>query len=130
VKIDVTYEKADILALVMKALQGRGLKLKPGTSLAYKGALEVKLSVEVVDDAEDVVSPSSTPATPRLAARSSLPPSDDTSDDPPPVVDLADVLASSRNLEKTTEGKFTRPLADGPYMKETREWPGPPPEDD
>lgn len=122
-KIDVTYEKVDILDLVTKSLQARGLRLKPGTTLAYKGALEIKLTVEVEDD---ITTPTSIPAPAvPVMARSPAPASE-----PAEQVSLDDVLASSRHLAKTTEGKFERPLADNKFMKETVEWPGPPPEND
>lgn len=45
-KIAVTYEKKDLLRLVAQDLQSQGIRVKAGTSLEYKGALEVKLLVE------------------------------------------------------------------------------------
>ena len=106
------------------ALQKRGLRLKPGTSLAYKGALEVKLSVEVEDEEE--VAPTPAPSVARQPL--TLPPHHDEA--PPAPVNLEDVLAASRNLEKTKEGKFERPLVNNQFMQESHEWPGPPPEND
>lgn len=49
-KIVVTFEKKEILRLVEKELKAQGLKVKKDTVLEYKGALEVKLSVETEDD--------------------------------------------------------------------------------
>lgn len=116
-KIDVTYEKADILRLVERELRAQGLRLKPGTSLAYKGALEVKLSAEVEDE--------------RLAeAKAPLvkrrPPHVVPDDDEPaaPEVDMDAVLAASQNVAKTIPGRFPRPLINNEYMQETEDFPG------
>lgn len=97
-KISVTFEKKDILRLVEKELKAQGLKVKKDTVLEYKGALEVKLSVETEDDgplsmkppAEGGAQPSVTPET--------TPPVQD--DDP----DMSSVLRASTQLVEVGPG--------------------------
>jgi hypothetical protein len=68
-KIAVTFEKKDILRLIEKELKAQGLKVKKDTVLEYKGALEVKLSVETEDDTPFVAKP----AMPVSGEQSSVP---------------------------------------------------------
>ena len=107
-KIDVVYEKADILRLITLDLRNKGIKVKPGATPAYKGALEVKLSVEAE---EDSVTPPSPPV---------LPSSKETA---PAEVDMGDVLNSSRNLAKQP-GKFEPGPKRNLGPNESYEYPG------
>jgi len=95
-KISVTFEKKDILRLVEKDLKAQGLKLKNGTSLEYKGALEVKLSVETEDDALVAAHPTTTTTTaPKPTVTAETTPAV-TVDEP----DMSSVLAASNRLVK------------------------------
>lgn len=105
-KIDVTYEKDDILRLVCADLERRDIKVKAGTVPEYKGALHVKLSIEA-DEVNE--------ATPRAQAAASLPvrENQDAGEDPPiPVVnpedtiDMEAVLNQSRRVSATTKPTF------------------------
>jgi len=49
-KILVTFEKEDILQLLQEKLIEQGFNLVEGKPLIYKGALNVKLEVEVTND--------------------------------------------------------------------------------
>ena len=50
-KIDITYEKADILRLVTDDLVRKGIQPKSGAPIEYKGALSIKLSVDAEAEA-------------------------------------------------------------------------------
>lgn len=106
-KIEIVYEKADILKLVVEDLLRKGIKVKVGHTPLVKAPLEVKLSV----DTEDVVA---APAPPPKAARKAPRPAEDAEevvDEPAPEPDMADVLNRSQNLTTTQPGKFpTRQL--------------------
>lgn len=46
-KIELTFQKADIISLVLKELQRKGLRPVDPTNVVYKGALEVRLFLDV-----------------------------------------------------------------------------------
>jgi hypothetical protein len=97
-KIAVTFEKADILRLVEKELKAQGLKIKKGTSLEYKGALEVKLSVETEDETPLVAKPPvEGGTTPSVTPEITTPAPDD---DP----DMSSVLRASSQLVEAGPG--------------------------
>jgi len=85
-KIDVTYEKADILRLVTEDLVRKGIQPKAGARIEYKGALSVKLSVDAEADNTEVASP------PPVAT----PPSP-----PIPEASMDEILAASRRAAST-----------------------------
>lgn len=108
-KIDVTYEKADIIRLVKEDLERRGLHLKPGAQPEYKGALVVKMSIEAVDDE---VPP---PAPPPTALKPSA-----GEDSPPPVeddVDMEAVIRKSQQVAATTKPTFKLAENDQPLKR-------------
>ena len=110
-KIDVVYEKADILRLITLDLRNKGIKVKPGATPAYKGALEVKLSVEAEEDAVP------SPSTLTEAVLPSL------KEPAPAEVDMGDVLKTSRNLAKNP-GKFEPGPRRNLGPNESYEYPG------
>lgn len=122
-KIFITYEKKDMLRLVQREMQAQGIKLKAGTSLEYKGALQIRFYVETDDDAMDttlvpsksdeakgvtVVAPTPTPAEEAAS--------------------MDGVLAASKHLVMTEPGKFEqrppRRLVRNEMMQESAEFPG------
>jgi len=121
VKIKVTYEKKDILRLVHKDMQAQGIRVKSGTTLAYKGALQVTVQVDTEDETpapEGSPSPSSadqsTEQTPPLTAAEEA-------------VGMGSVLGASKQLVMTQPGKFEpkgpRQLARNDMMQEFDEFP-------
>ena len=121
-KIDVVYEKADILRLVTADLRRKGIKVKPGTMPAYKGALEIKLSVDADDD--EVEAPT-VEAPPTEAVETA--PAPPNGGPPPPrkapesePTDMTDVLRQSRNMNQkdgpfAVERVMKRPLGPNEY---------------
>lgn len=117
--IDVTYEKPDVLKLVEADLRKRGLRLREGTSLEYKGALQVKLSIEVEEGEDEEPAAPSQPERPALPPRAEasggkIPGEESTAEqeeaeepEPPAAreMDLSSILVASQGLGKT-EGKF------------------------
>lgn len=98
-KIAVTFEKKDILRLVEKELTAQGLKIKKDTILEYKGALEVKLSIETEDEVPLVAKlPVEGGATPSVTAEIT-PPSQ--AEDP----DMSSVLRASSQLVEAGPGR-------------------------
>ncbi len=102
-KIDVTYEKKDILRLIEKDLQAEGIRVKEGTALVYKGALEVKLSVET----EDTGRPLPQPTTAVTGEKKSIVPAETPGPRIEPVDDgdMSSVLAASNRLVKAPDGR-------------------------
>lgn len=100
-KIAITYEKKDILRLIEQDLKEQGIKIKQGTSLEYKGALEVKLSVETEESAA--------PKEARPVAPGDPPKPPVTKETPGPVVDddtdMSSVLDASNRLVRNSDGK-------------------------
>lgn len=97
-KIDVTYEKSDILRLVLEDLKRRQIKVKEGFKPEYKGALSVKLSIEADDeDAPESVERPAAEATSR--GDGEAPPQE-------PEVDMDTVLQQSRRVASTTKPSF------------------------
>lgn len=94
-KHDITYEKADILRLVANELKAKGLAVEDGTSITYKGALKVKLSVVVAPPETEV---------PTKATRTVLAPEagGDIRPKPVPEETMEDVLAASRGIGGAT----------------------------
>lgn len=96
-KILVTYEKHDILRLVEADMRAQGIALKANTALEYKGAMQVRFSVET-DDATPVAAPatsanedkSTSPTTPVIT--------------PEPSMDA--VMAESQRLVRVKGGKM------------------------
>lgn len=120
-KIDVTYEKADILQLVLDDLRRKGLQVAQGKTPAYKGPLEVKLSVDVEDVEPAVAEPKAVVKT----AEEPTPPRKDEERPPEGPTNMGDVLGASESLMTRADGPFSkyqgkRPL--GP--NESEEWPG------
>lgn len=107
-RIVITYERADILKLVEADLKARDMAVKAGTTLAYKGALQVKLEVET----EDPVAPTASveAAHPELVRREPPPPPEES-------VDMADVLAASQRLAKTQPAPLGRRLHAGESLE-------------
>jgi len=108
-KIDVTYEKKDILRLVQKDMEAQGIRAKAGIPLEYKGALQVKFSVEteddvIVSDLPEVVS--AAPVVSKVTEEESM----------------ANVLGMSQQLS-ARPGKFERRLANNELMQESYEFP-------
>lgn len=102
-KIDVTYEKKDILRLIEKDLLAEGIRVKEGTALVYKGALEVKLSVET----EDTGRPLSQPASPATSEKKAGVPTETPGPriEPADDGDMSSVLAASNRLVKAPDGR-------------------------
>jgi len=91
-KIDITYEKADILRLVTDDLVRKGIQPKSGAPVEYKGALSVKLSVDTdpLETAE---------AAPPAAAVTF--PQSQVSQAPVPEPSMDEVLSASKQAERT-----------------------------
>jgi hypothetical protein len=116
-KIDVTYEKKDILRLVQKDMEVQGIHVKIGTSLEYKGALQVKFSVETEDDAFTPKSSVSVSEAPVISKAAEVEPG---------LEDMSSVFNMSQLLSTSHPGKFetkTRPLANNELMQESYEFP-------
>jgi hypothetical protein len=126
VKIKVTYEKKDILRLVHKDMQAQGIHVKSGTTLVYKGALQVTVQVET--DEDEGPGPSTYDAT-----ITSAPLSADTSPEmlasvaAEEAVEMGSVLGASKHLVMTQPGKFEakepRTLTRNDMMQEFDEFP-------
>jgi hypothetical protein len=99
-KIDVTYEKKDILRLIEKDLLAEGIRVKEGTALVYKGALEVKLSVETEDTGRPLPQPAPS-ASKAVVPAETLGPRIEPADDG----DMSSVLAASNRLVKAPDGR-------------------------
>lgn len=103
-KIGVTYEKKDILRLVERDLLAQNIKVKSGTTLAYKGALLVTLDVETEDSdvamGATVLPPQEAPARGRKKEPA------DPVDAAQELADMAGVIGESQQLVKTQHGKF------------------------
>ena len=93
-KIDITYEKADILRLVTDDLVRKGIQPKTGAPIEYKGALSIKLSV----DADPVEPVELSTATAPVAAETTAPP---VATLPAPEPSMDEVLSASKNAERT-----------------------------
>lgn len=106
-KIDVTYEKADIIRLVKDDLERKGLHLKSGAQPEYKGALVVKMSIEAEDEDE--------PSPPRAAK----PPEENDAPPPPPVDDgdMEAVLRQSQQVAASTKPTFKLAENDQPSKR-------------
>lgn len=107
-KIDVVYEKADILKLVVEDLRRKGLKVRQGFTPTVKSPIEVKLTVETEDEssqAAPVPAPASPPEKPKAQTASTPEPAEEPD---APVVDMNDVLKQSTELVMTQPGKFER----------------------
>jgi len=119
-KIDVTYEKADILRLVLEDLKKRQIKIKAGSMPEYKGALHVKLSIEAEDD--EVASTPTTRSAAEAASRGDgeAPPREprQEADD---AVDMGDVLQQSQRVQATTKPSFQRQLGPNESLEFPRE---------
>lgn len=100
-KIDVTYEKKDILRLLEKDLLDKGIRVKEGTALVYKGALEVRLAVETDDAAP--------PPPPRSVAVPDSTVDVVVVDEPADDGDMSSILVASGRLVRAPGGKV-RPL--------------------
>jgi hypothetical protein len=87
-KIDITYEKADILRLVTDDLVRKGIQPKSGAPIEYKGALSIKLSVDAEAEAE----------APAIAV---TPPQSQAPQDPAPEPSMDEVLSASKQAERT-----------------------------
>lgn len=94
-KIDVVYEKGDILRLIVDDLKRKGIKIRANATPIYKGALAVKLSVDAedTDDVGDVPIPTVEEPQKQVTAEP---------------VNMSDVLNQSENLVMTKPGKFER----------------------
>jgi hypothetical protein len=124
VKIFITYEKKDMLRLVQREMQAQGIKLKAGTSLEYKGALQIRFYAETEDDAADVMAaPTKSDASkePKTTPVVSPTPGEE-------VASMDGVLAASKHLVMTEPGKFEqrppRRLVRNEMMQESAEFPG------
>lgn len=103
-KILVTYEKQDILRLIQADLQSKGLALKAGTTIEYKGAMQAKFSVET----DDTVAAPLTAAPPTTPTPTTNPPTTPVFEEN--ATSLGDVLAQSERLVRGAGGKLeTRP---------------------
>lgn len=108
-KIKVTYEKADILRLVNQDIKTQGIRVKAGSSLEYKGPLQVRFEVETDEDVAAVAEPAvpdvkTGPPAPRKAPDK----------EEETVVDMSGVLAASQHLSRTTKPIYAdRKLLDG-----------------
>lgn len=121
-KIDIVYEKSDILKLVVEDLRRKGIKVKEGTTPAVKAPLEVKLSIEADDD--EVPAPAPAAAKPAAAKPTTPPPSDGTKPpETPENTDMGDVLNQSNSLVMTSPGKFERRPARALGPQESYEYP-------
>jgi hypothetical protein len=89
-KIDITYEKADILRLVTDDLVRKGIQPKSGAPIEYKGALSIKLSVDA-----DPVEPAAASALPTESVTPATPAP------PAPEPSMDEVLSASRQAERT-----------------------------
>lgn len=113
-KIDVVYEKQDILRLVVEDLKKRGISVKEGHVPAYKGALEIKLAV----DAEDsVAAPQEEAPPPPKKGKAKAAEAEEE-------VDMTAIMRQSKNLVMNARGKFEnatpRPLG----TNESYDYPG------
>lgn len=111
-KIEVTYQKNDILQLVLDELKRKGLK--PLGDVVYKGALEVRMYVEIgsLDLAPQQV-PIPIPSTSSEQDDGGF---DSASEDEDTEEDFEAVLAESAKVAKTTKPKFARNLKEGEYL--------------
>ena len=91
-KIDITYEKADILRLVTDDLVRKGIQPKSGAPVEYKGALSIKLSVDA--EAEAPVVPESSGGPPQGRPAVATTP-------PVPEPSMDEVLSASKQAERT-----------------------------
>jgi hypothetical protein len=106
VKITVTYEKKDILRLILQDTKAQGIRVKDGTTLAYKGALQVTVQVDTEDaDAAETPTPPVTTVEEPTEATEPVEPA-------PPLtaaeeaVGMGGVLGASKSLVMTQPGKF------------------------
>jgi len=125
VKIKVTYEKKDILRLVHKDMQAQGLRLKSGTTLAYKGALQVGFQVETEDEGPESSTLDETITSAPLSA--DTPPEALALTAAEEAVGMGSVLGASKQLVMTQPGKFEpkgpRTLVRNDMMQEFDEFP-------
>jgi hypothetical protein len=123
VRINVEYEKADMLRLVVDDLRRKGIKAKPGCVPEYKGALSVRLEIDVTDDEAAV--PSQSVESIDAAPVAPLEKTEKKKDNAP--VDMTGIMAESRNLVMTQPGKFEpkpkRKLANSALSQESEEYP-------
>lgn len=122
-KINVIYEKADILRLVVADLRRKGIKVKTGTDPVYKGALEVRLAVDAEEEeavaasTEPLAGDTSPPTTPKV-----VPASGAETDEP---ADMSGVLNQSNRLVMTSPGKFVESKSKRILgQNESEEYPG------
>lgn len=97
-KISITYEKRDILALVAQDLTQRGLNVKEDVPIEYKGALSVKLAVDVEG------SPIDAPAV-KTRTRVVTAPVEEPENVP---MSLATLRGQSEALTRSNPGKFAQ----------------------
>ena len=114
-KVDITYEKKDVLRLVQKDMEAQGIRVKAGTALEYKGALQVRFSVETEDDTPaKMPETKATPAEPVLTATEEE-------------ASMAGLLGKNRQLVMTSPGKFEqrppRALVRNEMMQESVDFP-------
>ncbi len=121
-KITVTYEKKDILRLLQKDMRAQGIRVRQGTTLVYKGALQVTIQVDTEDEAPEEV-PSPDPSVDQSAEKTpeQLPTAAEEA------VKMGSVLGASKQLVMTQPGKFEsrppRPLEISDRMQESSDFP-------
>jgi hypothetical protein len=113
VKVDVIYEKADILELVKRDLRDQRVPIKEDSPVAYKGALQIRLTIDLGEQMPpDATSPRAVETAAEVRPARTVPSADGDG-----AVDMNDVLAESRHLEATSVPRFelanrpARPLA-------------------
>jgi hypothetical protein len=113
VRVELTFTKDEILAVLLEHIKTKGLQPVPGKPLEYKGALQVKLQVEAVPFA---------PGTPLPSLKLSVPPKREVV----PVEDreaveagIAQALAESDRLQRERGHKAPN-MGPNAYS----EWPG------
>jgi len=92
-KIEITFEKADILRILGESLEKTyGLRVTPGTKPDYKGALQVKLVVDVENGEK---------AEPKETPKKATAPKESASAE-----EMQAVLQQSRRIEQTIKPQY------------------------
>lgn len=135
-KIDITYEKADMLRLVAEDLKKRGIQPKAGAPIEYKGAMQVKLTIDVEEGEAPEAQAAPVPRVRKKEDRKPVATEEFSSESeqleevtPASIAggDLNDIMAASQRLVETRPGMYAvRP--GGPARQlgpdESLEYPG------
>lgn len=103
-KVLITYEKPDVLRLILADMKAKGLKLKADTVLEYKGALQVRFHVETEGDGDEVLIDAAEPPAPRVAPPAATKPTVVREEDDDAA--LAALRNQSETLTRNKKGQF------------------------